>query len=111
MRGKDKLGRYSVSLALIGCGWIAHEVIFPTQTDAAFEIFLIPITLTAMIAGLGPAILSVSLATLLAWYFFLPPALSVNLDRNGALALLIFVASALLIACAVSLGRIRPSPT
>jgi K+-sensing histidine kinase KdpD len=79
---------------LIACGWLAHQLIFSNPAHAVFTTFLIPITLTAAIAGLAPALLSVCLATLVGWYFFLSPAFSFALDAEQARSLVIFFTGA-----------------
>ena len=85
---------YALSVALIACGWLAHQLIFSTPTHAAFTTFLIPITLTAAIAGFAPALLSVCLATLVGWYFFLSPVFTFELDAEQARSLVIFFTGA-----------------
>jgi two-component sensor histidine kinase len=62
-----------------------------------FITFLPVVTLTAFVAGLGPAILVTLLSALTAWYLFIPPVYSFAITPEGALALPLFLITAAII--------------
>jgi two-component system sensor histidine kinase KdpD len=71
-------------------------------------LFLLLSVLTALVGGLGPAVASALLGTMLLNWFFTPPlhALSVN-DPDDAVTLVVFVAVALLVSSAVDVAARR----
>jgi K+-sensing histidine kinase KdpD len=99
---------YSVGLALIALGVAAHMLFGAGQSEYPFLTFYIPITLTAMLAGFGPALLGAAISSMVAWYFFIPPVFSFALSPGNAAALILFFTSGILIAYGVS--RSAPGP-
>ena len=77
-----------------------------------FITFLPVVALTAFVAGLGPGIFVAILSTLAAWYFFIPPAYSFGMTREGALALSLFLFTSAIIVTIIhvmhsALARLR----
>lgn len=68
-----------------------------------FITFLPVIAVTAFVGGLGPGIFVTFLGALLAWYAFIPPAYSLTLTAEAALALAFFVATSAIIVLIIHL--------
>src|SRR6266481_4321526 len=100
MKGRSKLGRYSV--ATICCG-VALAVAWPI--DAPSSCFLLAVTVSSLFGGLGPGLFSVALSAIAFDYFFLwrtfPPAH----EPATLLRFAVFMAAALLIAGLMEIKR------
>ena len=60
------------------------------RRDLPFLTFFPAVILTSFFAGVWPALLVTALSSLAAWYFFLPPAGSFNIDFSQAFAVTFF---------------------
>lgn len=86
-------------------------LIAPGAGSDPFMTFYIPITLSALICGFGPALFTAISSTIVVWFFFLPPAFSFSFTRAGDIvALMLFFASGLLVVVAVAVRYRSPQP-
>jgi two-component sensor histidine kinase len=82
-----------IPLAILLCGATAYVRIAldPYFQVPAIFIFGPAVMLSTLFGGLAAGVLSLLLATLASWYFFLDPAFSWTLTRSNALALILFI--------------------
>lgn len=107
-------------LPAYGFGVVAFVLAFLTRLHLngilpdgfPFITFLPVIVLTAFISGLGPGIIVTVLSALTAWYVFIPPAYSFVLTKEDAIALALFMATAVIVVAVIhamhsALARLR----
>jgi PAS domain S-box-containing protein len=70
---------------------------------APFTTLYPAITIAVLLGGLGPGLFAVTAATLLAWFFFIPPQFSFAFTTPQEVTLLLFVGASLLIVALVSM--------
>ncbi|MEO8752274.1 MAG: DUF4118 domain-containing protein [Casimicrobiaceae bacterium] len=103
---------YATAVAAVGLMWGARAALggYVGQLDP-FVTFYVAIALAAWLGGFGPAALATLLSLLVAWFFYLPPAMSFRIDDPGsaiALGLFTFVClgiGAITVALRTSLAR------
>jgi len=100
MKGRSKLGRYSV--ATICCG-VALAVAWPI--DAPSSCFLLAVTVSSLFGGLGPGLFSIALSSLAFNYFFLRRTFPLATEPATYLRFAVFLAAALLITGLMELKR------
>ena len=99
-------------IAFLGAFALRYAVSDWLPTGVPFITFFPAIILVAFFAGLWPSVLLTFLSALAAWYFFLPPAQSVELNADAAFALAAFALIAaimvvLIHALTVAIDRLR----
>lgn len=83
--------RYALGASLFAGAAAVRFLIGDALAPFPFLTFFPAIVLTALAAGLRPALLVTGASALLAWYFFIPPFRSFSLGFGGVLGLLFFV--------------------
>ena len=86
--------RYSVALLAFLLSFFVRDFLnnwLIGISDRGLIIFLPAILLVAFFLGLGPAILTLLLSALAAWYFFLPPYHTFAIGVDGAIVLATFI--------------------
>jgi PAS domain S-box-containing protein len=86
--------RYSIALIAFLISFFVRDLLnnwLIGISDRGLIIFLPAILLVAFFLGLGPAILTLLLSALAAWYFFLPPFHTFAIGINGAIVLAAFI--------------------
>ncbi|OYY91318.1 MAG: histidine kinase [Sphingomonas sp. 28-66-16] len=84
---------YATALGFSGIAWALRSVLDPDLPPGfPYVTFFPAVILASFLFGRGPGILAGIACGFLSWYFFLPPAFSLALDGNTALALLFYVA-------------------
>ena len=89
-RSKRKWGYGFAVIAFLGAFALRYALDAWLPPGVPFLTFFPAIILTAFFAGLWPTVLMTVLAALAAWYFFLPPAQSFELNSAAVFALTFF---------------------
>jgi len=86
--------RYTIALVAFFVSFVVRGLLdnwLIRISDRGLIIFLPAILLVAFFLGLGPAILTLLLSALAAWYFFLPPYNTFAIGTDSAIVLATFV--------------------
>src|SRR5688500_7613438 len=92
--------RYGIAVVAVVLGWGARESMVPVvgRTALPFISFFPAVGIAAWYGGLGPGVLAVTLSALGAAWFFIEPIYLFRITAlHDAVALIVFVGSALLI--------------
>jgi PAS domain S-box-containing protein len=88
----NRIRAYGAALAVIALAIVARLAIDERMTAGVpFITFYPAIIFATFVGGLGPGIMATVLASLTAWYFFLPPAQSWALGEKEVVSLIVFV--------------------
>lgn len=102
MLNEGLVPRYTLAVVFAANGATAHLIMASRPEDDPFLMFYVSIILAAMICGFGPALMTSALSTIIVWFFFIPPIFSFAVMRASDFgALLLFLASGLLIVAAI----------
>ncbi|HEX2841399.1 PAS domain S-box protein [Hyphomicrobium sp.] len=89
----NPLASYGIAVAAVGTAAVLRDQAGPHLTAGLpFITFYPAIIIAALIGGLWPGILAIVLSALGAWYWFLPPFGSWQIDQHAAFTLFFFVA-------------------
>src|SRR5262249_35585012 len=91
LAGRDPYVAYTIAIGSVVLATFVRFGIDPyIVPPAPFATYYPAIILAAFFCGLGPAIATVLLSGLVAWYVFLPPNYSFALDKPQAATLVLF---------------------
>lgn len=95
--------RYGFALAMVAVALIIRELIGPPELGFQFITFFPAVTLTAIYAGFGPAMLAATIASVLANLLYMPPygAFPSGLDRPTLVSNLFFFLDELVVCSAI----------
>jgi len=94
---------YAIAIAIFVVASVLRTVIDPyVLPPAPFVTYYPAVLLTAFFCGLWPAVLSIVISGVTAWYFFLPPRGTFEVSSHAAVALLAFFTIAILIVMVVA---------
>jgi two-component sensor histidine kinase len=100
--GGDKVMAYGMTVAIFVVATVMRYVLDPyVLPPAPFFTYYPAVLLTAFFCGLWPAVFSVAISGVTAWYLFLPPR-GFDLTPHAAVALLAFFTIAILIVLVVA---------
>ncbi len=89
---QNALAAYSLALALVALAifvrWLVGEAV---GEHIPFITFYPAIIVAALVGGLRPGILATVLSTVAAWYLFIPPFHSFELNQNELIQLMLFL--------------------
>ena len=99
--------RYSVATLAVGVALLVKLLLDPAiEEEAPFLLFFAAIIISAYFGGLKPGLLATALAALAAWYFFLSPFYSFQIDSFGqGLRLFLFVMEGMVVTSLVAAMR------
>ena len=89
-RNKRKFGFGFAVIAFLAAFGVRYGLDAWLPAGLPFLTFFPAVILTSFFAGVWPALLVTALSSLAAWYFFLPPAGSFNIDFSQAFAVTFF---------------------
>jgi PAS domain S-box-containing protein len=80
--------RYLIATLLVGAAFVARIAMLPVNGGFAFVTFYPAVTLSALLLGTGPALLTLALSAALAHYVFMPPfwSFALRADQISPLA-------------------------
>ncbi|CAA9418133.1 MAG: diguanylate cyclase/phosphodiesterase (GGDEF & EAL domains) with PAS/PAC sensor(s) [uncultured Rubrobacteraceae bacterium] len=104
---RSRLVSYGVAVAAVGLALLIKLLLDPLlEEETPFLVFFVAVMIAAYFGGLGPGLLAITLATLIAWYFFLSPFYSFRIDSFGhGLRLAVFVLEGALIGSLAAMMR------
>nr|WP_283815427.1 DUF4118 domain-containing protein [Bradyrhizobium jicamae] len=96
--GSPKSYAFAVGCAM-AAGLFESWLMWLDQNSSPLIAYYPAVAFTALLGGIGPAVLVAVLGAVTAWWVFMPPAFSFALDRNGdRLTLIVFAFVSMLLA-------------
>ena len=93
---RSQAARYAAAVVAVGLALLLQMLLVPwfggDPNQSPFMVFFAAVLVAAWLGGLGPGLVSVGLAAVLSWYFFLSPQYSFAINTSGqGLRLIVFV--------------------
>ncbi|MDO9314334.1 MAG: diguanylate cyclase [Burkholderiaceae bacterium] len=89
--------RYALAVMIFVAALLLRLMLLPVESPRVFLFFYPAVTLTFLLCGSGPGRLAVLLSTVVGYFIFEPPFWSFGVNRDGAVAVVVFVSASLLI--------------
>jgi K+-sensing histidine kinase KdpD len=96
MKPMSRLAAYGLALLSIACAGLFTGAIWRFIQPSASPLFFAAVMVSTMYGGLGPGLLATALSTVATAYFFMPPALSLDIGIDDGFRLGLFGLVALL---------------
>jgi PAS domain S-box-containing protein len=89
--------RYALAVGIFLTALLLRFLLLPIESGEVFITFFPAIMIGFYVCGVGPGLLNTALSALAAFYFFLPPFFEFVIKTDGAIAIVTFLISAVLI--------------
>lgn len=100
---RQTFASYAVAAVAIGVATAIRVMLNERLPEGYPFVTYYPASMIAALAGLWPAIWTIAISSVIAWYLFIPPPFGWSLDQKEALALLVYIFNSGLIVIAVTL--------